>query len=350
MNRRDAARAAKENAEKTVKSFTQIDDNLWSMIYYNSYGLDSLLKKGSASILDTVRHLQKEVRAPHIAANPDHGGFACSTFNASNPGGDSIMGRNFDYKAAPCAVVWTAPENGYRSVGMIDTTFFLYGTKYHPLKSASNPRRILGAPYMTMDGINEKGLACAILEIKSKATKQETGKTPIVTTVALRAALDKCANVDEALDLFTSYDMRDLLGINYHYQFADESGNTAILEYVDNKAHIIRPDDNNRNLKLTNYFLTPGGDNHDGRGQDRYEHIDTVLKEKGGIIGEDEAMKLLSECVLSYRHKTLKHQVITLWSAVYNCKRRSLLLSAGMDYSKSYTICLDRPGEVILNK
>ena len=144
--------------------------------------------------------------------------------------------------------------------------------------------------------------------------------------------------------------MRDLLGINYHYQFADESGNTAILEYVDNKAHIIRPDDNNRNLKLTNYFLTPGGDNHDGRGQDRYEHIDTVLKEKGGIIGEDEAMKLLSECVLSYRHKTLKHQVITLWSAVYNCKKLSLLLSAGMDYSKSYTISLDRPGEVILNK
>ena len=89
MNRRDAARAAKENAEKTVKSFTRIDDNLWSMIYYNSYGLDSLLKEGSASILDTVRHLQKEVRAPHIAANPDHGGFACSTFNASNPGGDA---------------------------------------------------------------------------------------------------------------------------------------------------------------------------------------------------------------------------------------------------------------------
>jgi hypothetical protein len=36
------------------------------------------------------------------------------------------LGRNFDYKAAPCLVCWTAPENGYKSVSVVDTTSFLY--------------------------------------------------------------------------------------------------------------------------------------------------------------------------------------------------------------------------------
>ena len=49
------------------------------------------------------------------------------------------------------------------------------------------------------------------------------------------------------------------------------------------------------NLILTNYFLTPGGDNHDGRGYDRYEKIETTLKAKGGEISEEDAMKLLVE-------------------------------------------------------
>ena len=69
-----------------------------------------------------------------------------------------------------------------------------------------------------------------------------------------------------------------------------------------------------------------------------------------GKISEEEAMKLLSECVLHYRHPALKHMVITLWSAVYNCNEKSMLLSAGMDYSKQYKFYVDKPCEVITVK
>ena len=200
---------------------------------------------------------------------------------------------------------------------------------------------------MAMDGINEKGFCVGVLEIKSKATKQNTGKKPIITTVAIRAALDKCETVDEAIELFSSYDMHDSIFINYHYQFADAYGASAIIEYVDNKMYVIKQEKKNGCLALTNYFLTPGGDNHDGRGYDRYEKIETTLKAKNGVLTEEEAMKLLSEVTLHYRHKTLKHMVITLWSSVYNCSEKSMLMCAGMNYDTAYKFYVDKPCEVI---
>ena len=335
-----------EKREATLKTLTQNDDNLWTMVYKSSYGLDSLLKKGSKGIMDSVKHLQNAVKTNGIVPNPDKDGFACSTFNAQNPDGDYIFGRNFDYKAAPCLVCWTAPENGYKAVSVVDTTFFIHGTKYMPLVKSKKKMRAMAAPYASMDGINEKGFSIAVLELKTKATKQNTGKTPIITTVAIRAALDKCATVDEAIEFFASYDMHDLLGLNYHYQLADANGTSAIIEYVDNKMFVIRQDKDKKNLILTNYFLTPGGDNHDGRGMDRYERIETTLNEKNGVIAEYDAMDLLSKVALNYRHK-LGHMVIALWSAVYNCNEKSVLLCAGMDYTKKYKFYVDKPGEII---
>ena len=336
----------KQLKKETIGSLQRVSDSLWTLVYKNDYALDALLEKGTGSILDTVTFLQGALREPRLNANTGKDGFACSTFNVRDENGNPLLARNFDYKEAPCVVVWTTPENGYRSMAIVDSTFFIYGTKVFKMKNSHSRKRLLGAPYMSMDGINEKGFSCAVLEIKAKATKQNTGKKPINTTVALRAALDRCETVDQALDLFTSYDMHDLLGISYHYQFADAAGNSAILEYVDNKPCIVRQKVPGENLTLTNYFLSPGGDNSDGRGKDRFEHINEVLEQNGGVLSENDAMKLLSECNLHYRHKTLKHMVITLWSAVYNCSNYSMLLCTAMDYSKKYRFYLDKPGEV----
>ncbi len=338
---------AKKAQTETLKTLKQLDENIWIMDYKCSYNLDGILQQGTKGIMDVVRYLQKEIKCPSLAQNPEKDGFACSTYNAKTPDGDYILGRNFDYKAAPCLVCWTAPEKGYRSMSVVDTTFFVHGTKYFPMSKAKNHLRALAAPYTSMDGINEKGFSIAVLEIKSKATKQNTGKKPFITIVAIRAALDKCATVQEAIELFASYDMQDLLGINYHYQLADAQGNSAIIEYVDNKMVVISQEEGKENLMLTNYFLTEGGDNHDGRGYDRYEKIETTLKAKNGVITEEEAMKLLSEVTLHYRHPALKHMVITLWSSVYNCTEKSMLICAGMDYNTMYKFYVDKPCEVI---
>ena len=343
---KEQKRLCEQNKKATLDSLKRINDDLWIMQYNCDYGLDELLKKGCGTIMDAVLFLQKKVQTPSLKPNPDHSGFACSTFNARTAEGNYLFGRNFDYKKAPCVVCWTKPENGFSSVSVIDSTFFLHGTEHMTLKNKQKPLRVMGAPYMAMDGINEKGFSCAVLEIKSKATKQNTGKRPIITTVAIRAALDKCETVDEAIELFSSYDMHDSLFINYHYQFSDAMGNSAIIEYVNNTMHVIKQKKENDNLILTNYFLTEGGDNHDGRGYDRYNRMRDKLAETDGVITENEAMRLLSRCTLNYKHPLLGHPVITLWSAVYNCTEKSMLLCAGMDYSKKYKFYVDKPGEI----
>ena len=329
--------------EKTISSLKRVDKTLWMMEYFSPYGLDALLPEGKTSLLGAVRFLQKEVKFPHIVPDPTHGGFACSTFNAKNPAGNFILARNFDFKEAPCTVVWTHPENGYRSMAVADNTFFAYGIKHVLLEKRKAPSRVMAAPYASMDGVNEKGLAVAVLEIKAKPTKQQTGKTPIMTMVAIRAILDKCATVKEAVDFLAGYDMHDLLGVNYHYHFADVSGASALVEYVDNKMYVINQPYEYAPQVLTNYFLTEGGDNSREMGRDRYENISCALEKSGGVMTEAEAMKVLSENTLSYHHDWMPHMVYTIWSNVFNLTERSMILCAGMDYTKTYRFSLDAP-------
>lgn len=334
----------KDKKYSTLETLKKVDEHIWMLEYKNGYSLDKMLKEGKKSMLGVASLLHKEV-SKAVSLNNFHDGFACSTFNATTPEGKYILGRNFDYKEAPCIVLWTKPENGYSSIAVADSTFMLYGYKRNNIENIKKPLRLLASPYTCMDGINEKGLACAVLEIKAKATKQKTGKTPITTTVALRAILDKCKNVEEAIEFFASYDMYDLLGVNYHYQIADAEGKSAVIEYVNDTMHVIKQEKEGDCLKSTNFFITPEGDNTKGRGKNRYQRIDEKLCKANGILTEKEAMTLLSNCTMKYHHKWMPHMVITLWSNVYNCSDKTMLLCAGMDYNTMYKFSVDNPNQ-----
>ena len=336
-------RQARKEINETLKTVQCINDYLYTLEYKADYSLEALLAAGLPNMASLILFVQKALRNPRAVFSPLLRG-GCSTFNTTTPDGSRILGRNFDYKDAPCVVVWTAPKNGYKSMAVTDTTYMLYDLKWPQLKKQKRPLRLMATPYTSMDGINEKGLAAAILEIKAKSTKQSTGKTPITTTVALRAFLDTCANVEECIALLEQYDMHDPMFVNYHYQFLDADGNSAIVEYVDNQMHVIRQPEPGACLTLTNFFLTEGGDNSKEMGRDRYGNISEKLREQK-TLSEHEAMDLLSQNTLYYHHKWMPHMVTTLWSAVYNCSERTMLLCAGMDYEKRYRFSLDKPGE-----
>ena len=176
-------------AEKLLKGkFEKLDANTYALQYENDYALDIVLGQGVKNIMELAVLLQKHFHTQKGELKMHGGGFACTTFNAFTKDGQHILARNFDYKDAPSIVVRTAPENGYKSVAMTDTNVLLYGDK---LGEKKNRNRLLLAPYACMDGINEKGLAIAVLEIKTKATHQRTGKKNLTTTVMIRAVLDK---------------------------------------------------------------------------------------------------------------------------------------------------------------
>lgn len=337
MNEKKAL--ARETRKKTLQTLRELDEHIMLLDYHCDYDLPGMLAAGKKSALGIARFLQKQIRSPRLAANPLCGHGGCSTFNVRTPEGKVIMGRNFDFKDARCLVVWTHPENGYRSMAVCNQNLMMYAD----VRRSRRGLRALGAPYTSMDGVNEKGLACAILELLGKPTKQQTGKTPITTSVALRGVLDNCATVDEAVEFMKKYDMHDLLGACYHYFFTDETGQSAIVEYMDHEMYVYRQEKPDESLKLTNFYITPGGKCRE-KGRDRYEKMECALHESP-VMSENDAMDVLRSCEVYFRSKYKVFMIGTLWSAVYNCTDRSMLLCAGRDYSNKYRLQLDKPCE-----
>ena len=335
---RAAAFAAQQ---RTLNAFRVLDENICLLDYRADYGLPEMLASNSSSLFKTVRTLQKYLHAPVRLPLYRKGG--CSTFNTVAPDGTVFMGRNFDYKEARCLVVWTHPEDGYKSVAMVNQNHLLHNDLAH----ARHRMRVLAAPYASMDGVNEKGLCIAILQVHGR-TRQRTGRPQTVTTVAVRAILDTCATVDEAIAIFEKYDMNDLLGSCYHYQISDADGNSAIGEYVDDKMYVIRQEEKGEPLKVTNFFLTPC-DHYVKTGRDRFAIMDKALTENPSLT-EEQCMKLLEDAKAYYRSKYKVYFVKTLWSAVYNLTERSMLLSAKADYSRQYRFYADQPGKVEIVK
>ncbi len=301
----------------------KLDKYTYTLNYTVDYGLDELLEQGVKNVADLAVKLQKYFKVSKL--HFEEGDFACTTFNAFTPENDHILARNFDYKDAPAVVVWTAPKNGYKSVGITDADVMLY-------RDGVNKDHLLIAPYACMDGVNEKGLAIAVLEIKTKATNQNTGRRDITTTVMIRAVLDKCATVEEAIELFGKYDMHDSLFCNYHYHIVDASGKSVVIEYVNNEMRLIYPEDKLQHVM--NFYLSKDGDTSKAFGYTRQKWVKESFEEKE-IKTEEEAMDLLNKCQLYFRHKR-GYMITSLWSAVYNCNKKTLLLSTRMNYETQY--------------
>ncbi len=342
-DRADELKALRAEQKKTKDSLKRLDDNVYFLDYKNDYALDKMLEKGVSNVGEILAFASKTLTLGTRKFKLGKIGAGCTTFNAFNDRNEPLLARNFDYKAAPCLVVRTSPVNGYKSLGITDINFMIYGYKKRP-ENDRDKLQLLLAPYICMDGINEKGLAIGVLEIKAAPTKQETGKKPIATTIMIRTVLDKAANVDEAIELFRQYDMHDSIFCCYHYQLTDASGRSVVIEYVNNEMRIVeaeKPEGAKYAFTMcSNYFITEGGDNSDGMGYDRYEKCKNRLTEKGGVMTENECLDLLHYCTLRYHHQ-LCWPVITLWSAVYNCAELNLTLCAGMDYDRKHVIALN---------
>lgn len=316
-----------------------IAEGFYELEFPYDYHLDDLLKQGVGSTGDLGRFVQRSYglkQAPCL----DGEGFACTTFHARTPEGHWLLGRNFDYKVSPCLLVHTCPSHGYASVSMTDLNVMLYGNGFDRRR---NEKRLFMAPYACMDGINERGLSIAVLELKAKATQQHTGRLPLTTTVFIRAALDTCATVDEVVDLFGRYDMRAALFCDYHYQVADAAGNTAVLEYVDGQLHVLPGQP-----YAMNFYLLPGGDNRKAMGYDRQGLVEAALglscertaspevdagpaessqvvelPAEACVLTPEQSFELLERCRLRYRHKR-GYMIDTLWRAVYDCTDASV--------------------------
>lgn len=355
-------RSLKNNQLATIRSAIKLSDSIYLLDYQSDYHLPELMSKGVSSIGELMAFAADALTLGLRVFRPGTDeGAGCTTFEAFTPDGNHLLARNFDFRSAPCFVVWTHPDTGYASISVVDNNFMAYGTSLRFNKL--NSYRTLLAPYCCVDGMNEKGLAIAVSQLRAKATNQtDPGKKDITTTAMIRAVLDTCADVDGAIDLIKSYNMHDSLWTNYHYQIVDAHGRSVIVEYIDNVLHIyergsdeypvtgsVYEDDGLDRQYAANFSLTKdiGSFEIVQHGEDRAEAVKSVLRAKDGILTEREAMDLLSHVKLNYKHDRYPWSVNALWSAVYNTAEGTMKIAGNMDYKNIFTFRVNEPRRVI---
>lgn len=325
---------------ESVSTIRKIDDSFYTMDYTFEYDIDEILRRGNPNTVELVLH------GLNTVLNGAKG-FACTTFNSVTPSGDYLFSRNFDYMDASYLLLRTTPKNGYASISSVSLEFLGYFGNMVPDSDLTGIMTLL-APYVPLDGINEKGLSIGVLELEKNPLFQISLKKDLTTTTVIRAVLDKAATVDEAIEIFRNHDIRDFLfgGCTYHYQIADASGKSVVIEYVDGKMNILEPIKAKENkvdyIAATNFYLTDGVYDPDGMGYDRYETVTEALKASKGVTTEKEAMKLLK--AVSMKDKDLHGYICsTLWSVVYNCTDRTVNVVHYLDYDNVYSFSLSKP-------
>lgn len=314
---------------RTLRSIRRVGDtSLFTMEYKGDYGFDQFLKTGASSDSQLVAFITKRLLKgfPMEFDLPDLG---CSTFAAASPDGDALFGRNFDMYDSPALFVKTRPKNGYASLSMVNLAYIGFGQDKLPL-TMKDSIFALAAPYVPLDGVNEKGLAVGVLLIDTQPTNQQTEKIDITTTTAIRLMLDKAATVEEALELLGQYDMHSSANSCYHFQIADRTGRAVVAEYIGDRLNIVE------SPCATNFLLTEG-DWDFGAGQDRFAILEQTLEQRGGIFTEQQAMDLLKAVKQVPRPEK---DSSTQWSCVYNQTRGSVDIAMDMDYDRIYSFSL----------
>ena len=300
------------NELRSLLSLKKIDNyGMYQMTYYGDYGFDEFLETGAAS----DAYIEAFVTKRLLKGFPiDLGvtGDGCTAFTVKNEKGDILFGRNFDFLYAPSLQVYTAPANGYASVSTVNLAFAGYSENYLPDGVVFRRFLTLAAPFLPFDGMNEKGLAIALLAVPEAQAPFDGDKITLNTTTAIRLVLDGAATVDEAVALLKQYNIYFSGGVECHYLIADAGGRSVLVEYYDQELKVVEADGE---YQIASNFIAFDGVDI-GEGFTEFERYDTVREEierNGGVLDENKAVRLLAD-VGVFDGDTDKLQ----WSVLYN--------------------------------
>ncbi|UCD48988.1 MAG: linear amide C-N hydrolase [Phycisphaerales bacterium] len=297
------------NPVRTLATLEKVDDfPLYVMHYRGTYLFDSFVEEG----IEWAPY-QKLYKA----VNPD----ACTSFAAPTPDGDVVFGRNLDWNHRSSLLLFTDPPGGYASVSLVD----LYYLGLEGLQEIPWSQRfvLLAAPYATIDGMNECGVAIAQNAVPERNTPRDPNRPTLLNSQIMRLVLDYAKDVEEALTLIQQYNV-EFVGPRGHFHLADASGASAIVEYVDGGIAIVR-DDGPWQIS-TNFLLSEEIKPECWR----YRIACQTLKAAQGSMSQEQAMDLL---------KAVK-QNHTVWSVVYGLSTGQIRLAMGQDYENVHAFRL----------
>ncbi|MDE6666838.1 MAG: linear amide C-N hydrolase [Clostridia bacterium] len=367
----------------TVSSFTHLRDrndendegSVYSMHVKGGFYLDKFREQGGASSdSELIGFITQNITKGLIDVSIGESDVNCSAFTAKTPSNDILFARNYDFdKTNVCMTICDNPGKGrYKSFSTVDLNYVGMDTETD-VSGLMNKITCIAAAYAPLDGINEKGLSCAIFMSYqgedyslngsgTVATDQKVeGKDNFTSTTMQRMILDYCATVDEAVELIKSYNLHDSAKSSFHYMIADATGKSAILEWLpeenatdktdnDGSARVLKVTYNTDNMYnglrgatdfnyqwITNFIVKDYESYYESEedmfGWDRYKHIYSRLNATGGVVAnEDAAMEILSE--VSRR----PYGGVTVHSVVFNLTKKTVVWVANENYDDATAI------------
>ncbi|MGC5019113.1 linear amide C-N hydrolase [Micromonospora sp. DT47] len=292
--------ASRQNADevtRTLTSLRRVDDlPLYEMTYVGAY--DPTLGTD---------------------ARPQASPFGCSLFAASGDPARPLFARNFDWDANPAMVLRTDPPDGYATVSLVDLSYLGVGP------DPTGDRRLLNAPLLPFDGMNERGLAVGLAADDGATAKPVPGRPTVGSVRILRLVLDRAATVDEAVAIFGRYNLDFDGGPPLHYLLADAGGRSAVVEFVDGVMRVRRGE--GRWQALTNVPVV-GVPEEKLRDDHRYGVLAAELERAGAVLDAPAALALLDRV----------RQGHTRWSVTYGLRTGEVRLVTATGAERRYRL------------
>ncbi len=239
----------------TLEKLTEYEDgyDLYAMTVKYDYDLDAVINSGYTDTQSFVDAVIKE-SLPLLPVSIKVPSYGCSAYRTTTTDGNVLMGRNYDFKLdTSVLMVICEPKDGYKSI-----SFAALNNVGADQATASLKKKMacLTAPFIGLDGVNEKGVSVAVLTLPSEPTMQDTGKSKLATSLLIRLVLDRAATTEEALELIRQYDIFSTNGRDYHFIINDASGNSVAIEFdceSEGREMVVTPTD-----AITNFYIMYG--------------------------------------------------------------------------------------------
>ena len=229
------------------------------------------------------------------------------------------MGRNYDFKNDTSAMlVYCMPRDGYKSVAFaaLDNVGANQADESIKKKLAA-----LTAPFICLDGVNEKGVSIAVLTLDSEPVHQDTGKPTIATTLAIRLVLDRASTTEEAIELLKGYDMFATSGRDYHFYITDGSGDGRVVEYdcdSETRELVATPTEAVTNFYILHKDMVEPNQKNGiyGHGRERYDAVLDVFEQQKGNYTDETMWAALQASSQDPNPESITSN--TQWSINYN--------------------------------
>lgn len=339
-----------------------LDGSVYTMTVKGDFYLDKFVEQGGVkSDSELIDFITANITKGLIDMGISGPEIACSSFTAKTKDGDVVFGRNYDFSKTNTCIIFTEKNEGrHATISTVDLQFLGIDVDKN-VEGLMDKITCLAAAYTPLDGINDAGVSCGIYMTyqggeETVSTNQNTDKPDFTSTTLLRLILDYADNVDEAVEIASSYDLHDSAKTSYHYMVADASGRSAILEWVgandaadndgsgrelkvtynDNDAHIGDMEAAADYQVITNFIIQPGyydeSPAEDKKGYDRYERIYEELNKTNGIVRDEEAAMNILSIVGRRTWKNDDGNGCTVHSVVYNLTDKTMMWVPNENY------------------